>query len=79
MAESAAQRRQPHAEAPPVDPTAIDRAYHFYRAQRYAKVEHRRADRMARLRFWAIVGLLLLACLVVAVTIWGEISSLFGL
>jgi hypothetical protein len=74
-----ARRRQPQVEAPPVDPNAIDRAYRFYRAQRHAKVEHRHATRMARLRFWAFLGLLLLACAVVAVTVWGEIARIFGI
>jgi hypothetical protein len=34
---------------------------------------------MARLRFWAFLGLLVLACLVVAVTVWGEVQKLFGI
>jgi hypothetical protein len=78
MAEPA-QRQSPPAEAPPLDPTAVQRAYRFYRAQRYAKVEHLRETRMAHARFWAFLGLLLLACLVVAVTVWGEVTKLFGL
>ncbi len=87
MAEPAQRRRRqgpPRAdrrrnEAPPIDPAAVDRAYHFYRAKRHAKVEHRKATRMARVRFWAFLGMLLLACLVVAVTVWGEIARLFGI
>ena len=67
------------ADDPPLDPSAVDRAYHYYRAQRQAKVEHRRADRVARLRFWAVVGALLLASIVIAVTVWSEIRQLFGL
>jgi hypothetical protein len=78
MAEPA-QRRRPRAEAPPLDPSAVDRAYRFYRARRHAKIEHRRATRMARWRFWAFLGLLVLACLVLAVTVWNEITKLFGL
>jgi len=78
MAEPA-QRRRPRREAPPLDPNAVDRAYHFYRAKRYAKIERHRATRMARWRFWAFLGLLLLACLVLAVTVWDEITKLFGL
>jgi cell division septal protein FtsQ len=74
-----AQRRRRHAGAPPLDPNAVDRAYRFYRAQRHAKFEHRRATRMARWRFRGVLGLLLLACLVVAVTVWDEITKLFGL
>ena len=78
MAEPA-QRRLPRVDAPPLDPTAVDRAYRFYRARRSAKVEHRRASRRAHLRFWVFLGLLLLACLVVAVTVWGEIARIFGI
>ena len=78
MAEPAQREGHP-VDTPPVDPHAVDRAYRFYRAQRHAKVEHRRATRAARLRFWAFLGLLLLACLVVAVTVWSEIRSIFGI
>ena len=78
MAEPA-QRQRSRAEAPPLDPTAVSRAYRFYRARRYAKIQHRRATRMAHARFWTFLGLLLLASLVLAVTVWGEITKLFGL
>lgn len=73
-----ATRRRSTPESP-VDPRAVDRAYHFYRAKRHARVEHRRATRLARLRFWAVAGLLLLAVLVVGVTVWDEVQRLFGL
>jgi hypothetical protein len=74
-----APRRSPTTDAPPIDPSAVDRAYRFYRAQRYARTEHRRETRHARLRFWVVVALLLLACLVLAVTVWDEVQRLFGL
>jgi hypothetical protein len=73
------QRRRPRAEAPPLDPTAVQRAYRFYRAKRYAVLEHRRATRIAHARFWAFLVLLVLACLVVGVTVWDEVTKLFGL
>ena len=79
MSSQPAQRRRPRAEAPPLDPNAVDRAYRFYRARRYAKLERRRETRIARARFWAVLGLLLLACLVLAVTVWDEVTKLFGL
>ncbi len=79
VASPAQRRRPPRAEAPPVDPYAVDRAYHFYRAKRNARVEQHRRSRMARRRFWAFVGLLVLACLVVAVTVWSEIAQIFGI
>lgn len=66
-------------EAPPVDPLAVDEAYHFYRARRHAKLEHRRATRMAHARFWAFLLILVLAVAVLGVTVWGEITRLFGL
>ncbi len=34
---------------------------------------------MAHVRFWAFLGILLLACAVVAVTVWGEIARIFGI
>jgi hypothetical protein len=74
-----AQRRRPRAEAPPLDPTAVDRAYRFYRAKRYARLERHRETRIARARFWGVLALLLLACLVLAVTVWDEVTKLFGL
>jgi hypothetical protein len=78
MAEPARSPRR-RTEAPQLDPGAVDRAYHFYRARRYAKIEHKRATRMAHARFWIVLGLLLLGCLVLGVTVWGEITKLFGL
>jgi len=78
MAEPA-QSQRPVVEAPPVDPHAIDRAYRFYRAKRNARIEHRRATKMARARFWAFLGILLLACAVVAVTVWDEVARIFGI
>jgi len=73
------QRRRPRSEAPPLDSTAIDRAYRFYRAQRHAKLEHRRETRIARARFLVMLGVLLFACLVLAVTVWEQVTKLFGL
>jgi hypothetical protein len=73
-------RTRPGREPPPIfDPAAIDRAYRFHRARRHARLERRRETRLARLRFWLMLGALLLACLVVVVTIWVEIEHLFGL
>jgi len=51
----------------------------MYRAKRAARIEHRRATRHAHLRFWTFLGLLLLAVLVVAVTVWSEVAKLFGI
>lgn len=66
-------------EPPTLDPIAIQRAYRLHRARRHARLERRRATRRARLRFYLVAGALLLACLVLAVTIWREVERLFGL
>src|SRR5437879_1862146 len=42
-------------ETPPVhDPHAIARAYRYHRAKRAARIERRREQRFARLRFWLV-------------------------
>jgi hypothetical protein len=73
-------RRAPEVDEPPVhDPAAIEREYRRHRARRRARIERKRATRLARLRFYAVLGALFLGCLVLAVTIWIEIQRLFGL
>ena len=74
-----AQRPLERPEEPPLDPHAVDRAYHLHRAKRRARIEHRRATRYAHMRFWAFLGLLLLAVAVIGVTVWSEIAKLFGI
>jgi hypothetical protein len=73
-------RKTPSVEEPPIyDQAAIERAYRRHRARRRARIERRRANRLARVRFWAVLGALFLGCLVLAVTIWIEVGQLFGL
>lgn len=66
-------------EAPPIDPVAVDRNYRFERARRRVRDERRRASRRANRRFWFVMLALLVACVVLAVTVWNEIERLFGL
>jgi hypothetical protein len=78
MAESA--KTTPDLEEPPVfDAAAFNRRMRYHRARRIARTERDRAARFARLRFWFVVCGLLLVCLVIAVTIWGQVQRLFGL
>jgi hypothetical protein len=73
-------RRPAELDEPPVsDPAAIEHAYRYHRQRRYARVERRRADRLARRRFWLMAAGLLLLALVIGVTIWDQIQQLFGL
>jgi hypothetical protein len=66
-------------DPPVVAPGAIDRANRPHRARRRARVEHRQRARHASLRFWLVLWLLLFASVVLALTIWGQVQSLFGL
>lgn len=74
-----AERPLPTQEPPVADPGAVERAYHFHRARRRARVEHRQRARYASLRFWVVVWVLLVLCVVAALTIWAQIQQLFGL
>src|SRR5919201_887558 len=63
----------------PVDPTAIDRAYRLYRAQRRAKVARRREEARARLRFVITFVVLIALAIVLMLTLWHKVQSVFGL
>jgi hypothetical protein len=78
MAEPARQL-PPAPEEPPIDPDAIDRAYHLHRAKRRARIEHKRTRRLARLRFWLVVVGLVAAVVLLALTVWREVQDLFGI
>jgi hypothetical protein len=66
-------------EAPTLDPDAVRRSYHFHRARRKAKIEHRRRMKRAGARFWIVLVLLVAVCGFLALTTWREIGRLFGL
>jgi hypothetical protein len=66
-------------EAPPVDPSAVARAYRLERAKRFARERRDRERRLARLRFWLVLVLLTSALLFLTLRVWNEIEQLFGL
>ncbi len=66
-------------EAPPVDPTAVTKAYRLERAKRVARKQHERERRLAHLRFWFVLVLLTSALLILSLTVWNEFERLFGL
>jgi hypothetical protein len=78
MAEPA---RRHHAveDLPPVDPSAVDRAYRFHRARRRAREERVRERSLARLRFWAVLLTLLVLAAYLSLVVWRQIEQLFGL
>jgi hypothetical protein len=77
--EASDQASDPATDVPPIDPTAVSRAYRFHRARRRARSERTRATRRAGIRFWIVLLLLLAASIVLAVTFWRQVQELFGL
>ena len=66
-------------EEPPVDPEAIDRAYHYHRARRNARVRRKREKTHARLRFILTFAVILGLAVFLMLTIWHEVQNVFGL
>jgi hypothetical protein len=78
MAQAA--RRDPAAdEAIPLDPYAVDRAYRLERAKRRAKVARMRARRLAAVRFFVVLVVLLALSVGFVVVVWRQVQELFGL
>jgi len=66
-------------EDPPVDPEAIDRAYHYHRARRNARVRRKREKSNARLRFLVTFFVLAGLAVFLMLTTWSEVQKVFGL
>lgn len=66
-------------EDPPVDPEAIDRAYHYHRARRNARLRRKREKARARLRFLVTFALLVGLAIFLMLTIWHQVQKVFGL
>ncbi len=66
-------------EPPKHDPRSVSRAYHYHRARRAARIEQRRARKWARLRFWFVLGCLLLAVAVIVMLILQQVQNIFGI
>ncbi|MFL5951852.1 MAG: hypothetical protein ACJ74M_09640 [Gaiellaceae bacterium] len=64
---------------PPVDPEAIDRAYHYHRARRNAKLRRKQESARARLRFTVALVVLFGLAIFLMLTIWHEVQHVFGL
>lgn len=75
----AARRVAAPPEEPPVDPEAIDRAYHYHRARRNARLRRKRENARARNRFFATFIVLAGLALFLMLTSWQAIQRVFGL
>jgi hypothetical protein len=74
-----ARRRVAAPEDPPIDPEAIDRAYHYHRARRNARLRRKREKTQARLRFIMTFLVLVGLAIFLMLTTWHEIEKVFGL
>jgi hypothetical protein len=72
-------RRVAAPEQPPVDPNAVDRAYHYHRARRNARLRRKRETSRARLRFTLALVVLLALAIALIWTIYSEVQRVFGL
>jgi hypothetical protein len=79
MAEPARRQVVAPTEESPVDPEAVDRAYHYHRARRNARVRRQREKAHARLRFYLTFAVLAGLALFLILTIWHEVQKVFGL
>ena len=66
-------------DEPPLDPDAIPRSYLHHRAKRAARIERRRERRWARIRFWFMLGCLLMVLAVIGVLILQQVQNVFGI
>jgi hypothetical protein len=74
-----AQQIPPEDEKPPIDPMAISRAYERERASRQIRAERVRARNRAHVRFYVTILVMLTAVAVIALLIWQETKTLFGI
>ena len=74
-----ARRPTPTPDEPPIDPMAVEHAYRLHRARRRARIEHRREQARARLRFLVASVVLVGLAIVLILALWHEIQHVFGL
>jgi hypothetical protein len=79
MAQPARRRVAAPDDEPPVDPQAVDRAYHYHRARRNARLRRQREKAHARLRFFMTFAVLVGLALFLVLTIWHQVHKVFGL
>ena len=66
-------------EESPVDPEAVDRAYHYHRARRNARSRRKREKSQATLRFVLTFAILVGLAIFFMLTVWHEVQKVFGL
>jgi hypothetical protein len=69
----------PGPDAPPTDPSDLQRALRRERARRNASLEHEQELKRARLRFFALLLTLLFVAALISLAIWDTLQALFGI
>jgi hypothetical protein len=62
-----------------LDPTAVHRNYRRQRSKRRHREERAREKNLARLRFWLALTAVVATSIGLAIVIWNQIQTLFGL
>jgi hypothetical protein len=62
-----------------LDPTAVQRNYRRQRIKRRHREDRAREKNLARLRFWLALTAVVATSVGLAVVIWNQIQTLFGL
>lgn len=63
----------------PLDPTAVERRYRLERARRRARERHKQESSLARVRFHAVLVVLVAGAIGLLLLIWDQVQRLFGL
>ena len=62
-----------------LDPTAVQRNYRRQRIKRRHREDRAREKNLARLRFWLALTAVIATSIGLAIVIWNQIQTLFGL
>ena len=79
MAQPASQPPAFDKDAPSLDPAAIERAYLRERARRRIRHGRRTAARSSNARFWVVIAVLMFLTVLIVLTTWREVQTIFGL
>jgi hypothetical protein len=79
VAQPASKARTEPEEAPPIDPGFVELRYRYHRARRQRRVNRRQETRLARYRFYVVLGTLMALVVAFLVASWHEIQHLFGI
>lgn len=66
-------------DVPEPPPSTVELRYRYHRGRRNARIIQRQETRLARYRFYIVLGVLLAISAAFVIAAWREINTLFGL